>query len=68
MMYLVDLTSLPVSERTAAVEKIRSLAWETYDVFDKYVLVSVKVMWNRKEDFQSSPVFPRGCSCIKLGN
>ena len=59
-MYLVDLTSLPMQERRAAVQKIGVAAWDIYEQLD---LDAIKVAWDRSEDFCTSPVFPIGCPC-----
>ena len=66
-MYLVNLTNLPVSERPAAIEKIRSLAWDTYEKYENGCLTAVQVVWDLQEDFQSSSVYPSGCPCRLLG-
>lgn len=65
-MYLVNLASLPISERSAAIERIGALAWDIYEKYENGCLTAVKVAWDRQEDFQSSPVYPSGCPCRLL--
>lgn len=65
-MYLVDLTSLEPSDRIAAVQRIGQEAWDTYEGYGSCGLESVKVAWDRNEDFVSSDVFPKGCRCTKV--
>lgn len=68
LMYQVDLTSLTPVDRLAAIDKIKQLAWEAFPQRTAAGITSVKVVWNRHEDFLTSPVFPKGCSCVKVGN
>lgn len=68
LMYRVDLTSLEPSERVAAVKRIDAVTFDTYDGYGTSGLEYVDVAWDRKEDFVSSPVFPTGCRCTKMGN
>lgn len=68
MFYLVDLTSLPMSERIAACQKMsRGGAWEVYEQKGESGLDAAKVLWTSPEDFESSPCFPTGCKCTLLG-
>lgn len=67
-MYQVDLTSLEPSERVAAIEQIRRLAWEAFPQRTAAGITAVNVLWDKHEDFLTSPVFPKGCPCVKIGN
>lgn len=66
--YSVDLTSLPVEQRESVYKKIDSYAWDTYPQYTSNGLLSVKFLWDRKDDVFSLGIIPPGCRCTKLGN
>lgn len=68
LMYQVDLTSLAPAERLAAIDEIGRLAWDVYPQRTAAGITAVNVLWDRHEDFLTSPVFPKGCPCVKIGN
>lgn len=72
--YYVDLTHFEnLEDRAAAYERVDGAAFLCSRVFSKPqmsglvpkapVLVGLEVIWNSAEDFESSPVYPSGCSC-----
>lgn len=72
--YYVDLTHFEnLEDRVAAYEQVDGAAFLCSQVFSKTqmsglvpkapVLVGLEVSWNSAEDFESSPVYPSGCSC-----
>lgn len=67
-MYQVDLTSFAPAERLAAIDEIGRLAWDVYPQRTAAGITAVNVLWDRHEDFLTSPVFPKGCPCVKIGN
>lgn len=67
-MYQVDLSGLAPSDRLLAIEQIKRLAWETFPQRTSAGITAVNVLWDKHEDFLTSPVFPKGCPCVKIGN
>jgi len=64
--YRVDLTSLSLTDRQVAFQNMKTVAWGVYQVLGPSGLEGVDVIWDLPDDFQTSPVFPKGCRCIKL--
>lgn len=60
--YTVDLRSLSPAEREAAFELMDSFSFQASCVFGKSGLEGAVVVWDRQEDFPTSPVFPNGCT------
>lgn len=72
--YYVDLTHFEnLEDRAAAYERVDGAAFLCSRVFSKPqmsglvpkapVLVGLEVSWNSAEGFESSSVYPSGCSC-----
>lgn len=59
--YIVDFRHLSREERTAAFELIDRLAFMTTRIPGKTGLEGADVIWDREEDFPTSPAFPAGC-------
>lgn len=61
--YIVDLRSLERHEREAAYRQIDKLSFMTTMILGEEGLEGADVVWNLKEDFESSPAYPKGCPC-----
>lgn len=64
--YRVDLSSLEPSKREEIFELLDSYSHFAESVIGKNGLEAVIVNWTSSEDFESSPVFPKGCPCVLL--
>lgn len=65
-LYLVRLDDLPLENRKAALDLLKQSSWEVFDAAEPSFPYTVKVAWDRPEDFVSSPFFPKGCRYIDL--
>ena len=64
--YRVDLSSLEPSKREEAFELPDGYSHFAECVISEGKLEAVIVNWDSSEDFESSPVFPKGCPCVLL--
>lgn len=69
-MFLVDLTTIDENKREEVIKQIRQYSGElVLRVVDKHgKMEGAKVVWTSPEDFESSPVFPKGCQCTRLAD
>lgn len=58
--YTVDLRGLNPDERQAAFDLMDGFSFMANEIFGESGLEGAVVHWDRKEDFPTSPVFPRG--------
>lgn len=66
--YRVDLSSLDPLKREEAFETLDKNSFFAERVIGKNGLEAAFVNWNLSEDFESSPIFPKGCSCVRLSD
>lgn len=66
-MFLVDLESLNEDEREEAFQLMKGFSENAFRVLDKHGKTkAAQVIWTSSEDFESSPIFPKGCPCTRL--
>lgn len=66
LRYRVDLSSLDASKREEACILFDGYSFFVERVIGKDGLEAAIVNWDLQEDFESSPVFPKGCQCVLL--
>ena len=66
LRYHVDLSSLDVSKRNEAYQLLDDYSFFAERVIGKNGLEAVIVNWDLSEDFESSPIFPKGCPCTLI--
>lgn len=61
--YIVDLTPLEHAKREEAYALLRDFSFAATRIINNRELEAAQITWNSPEDFESSPIFPKGCSC-----
>lgn len=61
--YIVDLRSLEPEERDAAFILLRDYSFLAARIMGKSGLEGADVIWDSQQDFQTSPIYPKGCPC-----
>lgn len=64
--YRVDLSVLDIDKREEAYDLLNGYAFFTERIISKNGLEAVIVNWNSVEDFENSPIFPKGCPCVPI--
>lgn len=66
-LYVVDVRALSPEEKSAVEEKLHMLAYMVAEERNASEgIVALRVYWDRKEDFFSSPVCPSNCHCFEV--
>lgn len=66
--FLVDLTSLDENKRDEAFQLMNDYSEMAFRVIRKGKMEAAQVVWTSPEDFESSPVFPKGCQCTRISD
>lgn len=66
--YRVDLSGIDVSKREEIYHLLDSHSHFAECVINGNSLEAVIVNWASPEDFESSPVFPKGCQCTRISD
>ena len=66
--FLVDLTSLDENKRDEAFQLMNDYSEMAFRVISKGKMEAAQVVWTSPEDFESSPVFPKGCQCTRISD
>lgn len=64
--YHVDLSGIDTDKREEVYRLLDDYSHFTECVIGKDGLKAVIVNWDSPEDFESSPVFPKGCPCTLI--
>jgi len=67
-MFLVDLTSLDENKRDEAFQLMNDYSEMALRVINNGKTEAAKVIWTSPEDFENSPVFPKGCQCTRISD
>lgn len=63
-IYDIDVHTLSAEEKAKVREQLNRLAFFVTDVLSASEgLIAIRVYWDSKEDFFSSPFFPSSCPC-----
>lgn len=66
-LYIVDVRNLSPEEKSAVEEKLRMSAFMVSEELNvSEGIIALRVYWDRKEDFSSSPVCPSNCHCFEV--
>ncbi len=66
--FLVDLTSLDENKRDEAFQLMNDYSEMAFRVINKGKTEAAQIVWTSPEDFESSPVFPKGCQCTRISD
>ncbi len=66
--FLVDLTSLDENNRDEAFQLMNDYSEMAFRVISNGKMEAAQVVWTSPEDFESSPVFPKGCQCTRISD
>ncbi len=66
--YHVDLSGIDTDKREEVCDLLRDYSNFIERVIVENSLVAVIVNWDSPEDFESSPVFPKGCPCTLIAH
>ena len=66
--YRVDLSGIDINKREEVCDLLRDYSNFIERVIVENSLVAVIVNWDSPEDFESSPVFPKGCPCTLIAH
>ncbi len=66
--YRVDLSGIDTDKREEIYQLLDSYSHFAECVISGNVLEAVIVNWDSPEDFESSPVFPKGCQCTRISD
>ena len=64
--YRVDLSGIDTSKREEICDLLNDYSNFIERVIVEHSLEAVIVNWDSTEDFESSPVFPKGCPCTLI--
>ena len=64
--YRVDLSGIDINKREEICDLLRDYSFFIERVIVKHSLEAVIVNWDSPEDFESSPIFPKGCPCTLI--
>lgn len=67
-IYHVDLSSIEPSKREETFEVLDKNSFFASRVIGKSGLEAAIVNWDLSEDFESSPIFPKGCPCTRISD
>lgn len=66
-IYNVDLRDISQEHREEIISDLEKVAFMVQRLLGPGGTFGVKVFWDSEEDFQESPVFPKGCPCRWVG-
>lgn len=66
-VYEIDIHALSPEEKSKAKEQLDGFTHMTSEILSPSgALVGLRVYWDSKEDFFSSPIFPSNCPCKEV--
>lgn len=68
LLYEVNLRSLSPQERLKTYKLLDNYSYFATEIIESGVLVGAKVYWESSENFQTSPVYPKGCPCKQVSD
>lgn len=66
--YRVDLSGIDTNKREEICDLLRDYSFFIERVIVEHSLEAVIVNWDSTEDFETSPVFPKGCQCTRISD